>query len=303
MGAPTESTSSARRRGAGGGAPTPPPSTPLVECTRTAPAWMHVPLTARGYRTNHAPWDAAWSLLGVHGDTVNIWSHLLGLGYFVAMTPHVFGVLVRNGAPAHDYALFAAFLAGAGVQMGASTVYHAFRCVSAAAEASLLLLDIYGILAMILGSWVVGMGQGFECHPALGAAYVGAEVALLALVHWFGSRAVARPSFYVGYYAAVSAAIAWGLVPCVHISLACAWDGCTDVLLNAQLGMFGNYALGFAVFLARVPERLVPDAFDILGHSHQIWHAFVFLAGRAWLLGMLEFNTLKLAHRATCALE
>ena len=38
------------------------------------------------------------------------------------------------------------------------------------------------------------------------------------------------------------------------------------------------YSIGFMFFLAKCPERKRPGHYDICGHSHQIWHAFVVLA-------------------------
>lgn len=35
------------------------------------------------------------------------------------------------------------------------------------------------------------------------------------------------------------------------------------------------YAAGAVVYVSRVPERWKPGAFDLAGHSHQIFHVFV----------------------------
>jgi adiponectin receptor len=60
-------------------------------------------------------------------------------------------------------------------------------------------------------------------------------------------------------------------------------------VLWAFFAMFGFYAIGFFFFLTRIPERWFPGAFDVLLHSHQLWHVFVFLAGASWLEGMLFY--------------
>ena len=51
--------------------------------------------------------------------------------------------------------------------------------------------------------------------------------------------------------------------------------------------MFGWYGLGFFFFASRLPERIAPGRFDLLGASHQIWHACVWAAGADWAHGML----------------
>jgi adiponectin receptor len=48
------------------------------------------------------------------------------------------------------------------------------------------------------------------------------------------------------------------------------------------------YILGAAIYAARLPERLRPGKFDLLGSSHQIFHALVVLAAGAHLTGLLQ---------------
>jgi adiponectin receptor len=270
-----------------------------------APEWTLIPFIERGYRVRHSFARAAASLFASHQDTLNIWTHALGLAWFVRMTPYTLAVLARNGAPPRDVVLFLLFLAGAQFQMASSAAYHVFRCVSARAEALFLRVDIAGIVAMIAGSWALAMGQGFHCAPLTGAAYLAAECLILFCAARLGAAAVARPALYGAYYAAAFSAVAFGGLPFLHALRACASPACRAVLLQAHVGMFGNYALGFFFFVTRFPERAVPRVFDVVGHSHSLWHAFVFLAGRAWLLGMLDFNTLKAeeGHGVGCALR
>jgi adiponectin receptor len=48
------------------------------------------------------------------------------------------------------------------------------------------------------------------------------------------------------------------------------------------------YILGATIYAARVPERLRPGKFDILGSSHQIFHVLVVCAAVAHLTGLLK---------------
>jgi adiponectin receptor len=41
------------------------------------------------------------------------------------------------------------------------------------------------------------------------------------------------------------------------------------------------YATGAVFYVTRIPERWKPGAFDIAGHSHQIFHVFVVLGALA----------------------
>lgn len=60
------------------------------------------------------------------------------------------------------------------------------------------------------------------------------------------------------------------------------------------LPALGSYAIGFYTYVRqylsfyfRCPERYNPGKFDICGHSHQIWHIFVFLGIMFTYLGSL----------------
>jgi adiponectin receptor len=256
------------------------------------PEWQHLPLTLRGYRVSHDVYAAAFSALTVHLDTVNIWSHVLGLVYYLAMVPYTLSELRANGASWLDVALFLLYLACGASQMLSSSLYHLFRAVRHLDD-FYLTLDIWGILAMIGGSWALGMGQGFHCAPGMGAAYLAVELLLLAAGREMGSRALAGRVSWEAYYVVMGSAVAFGAAPLTHIYLRCENAACASLMARACVGMFGNYFLGYITFTARFPERLAPGLFDILGHSHQWWHLFVWNAGRVWLLTMIESNKLK----------
>ncbi|KAK3012485.1 hypothetical protein RJ639_007936 [Escallonia herrerae] len=48
-----------------------------------------------------------------------------------------------------------------------------------------------------------------------------------------------------------------------------------SLCLGYEIAMGLFYAIGAAFYVKRVPERWKPGAFDIAGHSHQIFHVFV----------------------------
>ena len=267
-----------------------------------APSWTHIPFISGGYRVDHSILDAVISLFASHQDTLNIWSHALGCAWFLRMIPLCYEKLERNEAPTLDYFLFAVFLIGATTQMFTSALYHALRCVGPKWEAALLRADIVGILSMIGGSWVLAMGQGFHCAPLVGSAYTVIEAALLLSSHFLGAAAVTKPHLYPYYYAVIASSVGFGAIPCTHAMLTCTTSACTASLVQAHLGMFGYYFIGFVFFISRFPERALPRSFDIVGSSHTIWHIFVFLAGRAWLLGMLDYNSFKASqgHSRMC---
>lgn len=51
------------------------------------------------------------------------------------------------------------------------------------------------------------------------------------------------------------------------------------------------YLAGVGFYAAKVPERLWPGRFDIVGSSHQIFHVMVLFGAAAHLIGVLQaFN-------------
>jgi len=49
-----------------------------------------------------------------------------------------------------------------------------------------------------------------------------------------------------------------------------------NLFLYKLLATFGSYMMGFAFYALQLPEKHFPGRFDLVGHSHQIWHLFVF---------------------------
>lgn len=276
-------------------------TSPAIVAAAHAPSWMIIPSIVKGYRVRHSCCDAVRSLFSLHSDTLNVWTHALGLAWFIVEAPRMYEQLLSNGSTPLDIASFSFFLACAVFQMGSSAMYHLFRCVGPELEATFLRIDIYGILSMIAGCWVLAISQGFACFPGYAAMYLAVEVALLAGSLVLGTWAVSSPNLYPAYYVVVWMSVAFGLVPCMHHYLfICSTTECWSRLWTAQVGMFGNYAVGFFLFLLRFPERAMPGVFDVVGQSHTLWHVFVFLAGRAWMLGMLSANDLKASQGHTC---
>ena len=245
----------------------------------------------RGYRVFHSTKDAVASLFSLHNDTLNIWTHLLGLAWLLYVIPETFARLGSSGSYTRDYVFFALYFFGALTQMGTSVLYHTFRCVSNDFETALLKLDIFGIFAMIIGAWVLAMTQAFHCRPYTAGAYLTAEAVILVCFAFSGIRAAHDQRWISTYHFVASLSVGFGLVPSLHALLTCATSDCFRVLSLAEIGLFSYYACGFLFFVTRIPERFVPNVFDFFGHSHSIWHVFVFLAARHWLLGMLDFNT------------
>lgn len=66
-----------------------------------------------------------------------------------------------------------------------------------------------------------------------------------------------------------------GVIPAVHKLFLFKDDPAAFSTLAYEVAMGALYGLGALLYAARIPERLKPGFFDIVGHSHQIFHILV----------------------------
>ncbi|TLD31493.1 hypothetical protein PspLS_02264 [Pyricularia sp. CBS 133598] len=247
-----------------------------------------------GYRRTSNSYAASLaSLLHLHNESVNIWSHLVGAVGFTATGAYFLQAVVRpRVAEAYggDVLAFACFFAGAFLCLGMSATFHALSNHSPAVAKWGNKLDYTGIVFLIVGSYVPALYYGFRCHPALLELYL-SMICILGLgclaVSWvdhFRSPAWRpyRALMFVGLGLS-------GVVPVVH---AVSEDG--FAALDERMGLRwvllqgGMYIFGAFIYAARWPERSFPGKFDIWCSSHQIFHIFVLLAAASHMYGMIK---------------
>ena len=255
------------------------------------------------YRSAHGYRACLASVFSCHNQTLNVWTHLLGLGYFVCAAADAARRLSARGAALPEAAVTAAFFAGCILQMAASAAYHIFgsgagdarpgRAGGAARHAAFLKADLLGIAVMIAGAFVFGLFHGFVCAPFKSAFYMVTVAALLLTASALSlvDNVCALRAQERARTAAYSLCVLFGGVPVIEWYVT---EGVTLperirwLWLRACAAMFGFYGLGLVFFVTRFPERWAPGRFDLVGASHQLWHACVWAAGAAWAHGMLE---------------
>ena len=100
------------------------------------------------------------SLVSVHNETMNIWSHLIA---FFCVVGAAIAVLHEYDSTPVDYlgaVCMGVYLFSAAVCMLLSSVYHWFCCVSTDAYFSLLKMDLSGVAILIAGSFYPGVYYG-----------------------------------------------------------------------------------------------------------------------------------------------
>lgn len=232
------------------------------------------------------------SLTYLHNETVNIYSHLLPA--LVAIPAAI--LLHRALKPRYETATeadilaFGCFFAGAAFCLGMSATYHTISNHSPLVARIGNALDYIGIVGLIVGSFIPSIYYGFYCMPDLQRFYwtmictIGLGCVTVSVLPQFRTPKWRpfRAAMFVGM--GLSA-----IFPVLH-GLQIYGPG----LMTRQIGLGwmllqgGLYILGAGIYAARVPERLRPGRFDIVGHSHQIFHVLVVCAAVAHLMGLLR---------------
>lgn len=203
-----------------------------------------------------------------------------------------------TGTAVTRWPLFA-YLGGAMVCLLTSSVCHLILCHSERTAYVTLRLDYAGIATLIVTSFYPLAYYSFLCDPALQRLYMGSITAL-------GAAAVTVslvPAFQAPELRPLRAALfscmgASGVVPIAHKLLlyggaapGAVASACYEALMGAC------YGLGVAVYAARVPERWAPGRFDLVGHSHQLFHLFVIAGAYAHYLAGAEYLKWRDVHK------
>ncbi|XP_023001819.1 heptahelical transmembrane protein 2 [Cucurbita maxima] len=174
------------------------------------------------------------------------------------------------------------FLAGAMGCLVCSSLSHLLACHSKRFNLFFWRLDYAGISLMIVGSFFAPIYYVFLCNYYPRLVYLSSISVLgVAAIVTLLAPALSAPRFRV-FRASLFLSMGFsGIIPATH-AVALYW-GHPDIYFAFwyELAMAFLYAAGAGFYVSRIPERWKPGAFDIAGHSHQIFHVFVVLAALA----------------------
>ncbi|KAI2628903.1 HlyIII-domain-containing protein [Xylaria nigripes] len=251
----------------------------LLDYDQLPVPWRINPHILKGYRFSDSKIECVRSIFGVSNETVNIWSHALGLFivlsvafYFYPTSAH-FSLYTKA-----DVFIAAVFFFAACKCLVCSTIWHTMNCV---ADQTLMerfaCIDYTGISLLIAASIMTTEYTAFYCEPVSRWTYMTAT-ALLGII---GTILPWHPTFNgqdmawlrVAFFAGLAAT---GSMPIIQISftrgLAWTYDFYVDSNLLKSLLV---YIVGACVYASKVPERWFPGAFDFFGNAHNLWHLAV----------------------------
>ncbi|KAJ2082910.1 hypothetical protein H4R24_001240 [Coemansia sp. RSA 988] len=235
------------------------------------------------------------SMTYVHNESGNVLTHFVSLLIFVGLAFSTrYDLLPAAMSPGRaswgDYLVLYGYIFSACVCFALSTLYHTFSCHSHKHHVAWLKCDFVGILVLILGSWLPGLYYGYFESRILMTMYMGMIFSLfVGGVVVSISPHLQKPSLrWLRPVMFFSIAIS-GIIPICHHILAHGIEvSARSIGLYYLLGMGGLYVSGTLLYAFNIPERWYPGMFDIVGHSHQLFHCLVFFAALIQYYGIIQ---------------
>jgi len=259
------------------------------------PSIHQYPFVLTAYRPlQYSALSCVKSVLQLHNETVNIWSHILGVLIFIRLAMYTAAMPIG-----YARTNIFAFCVGAILCFSLSTVYHIFKEHSTAWARNLSAADWVGVCILIASSHVLIAYNELTSHPLVLFVFLaliaisGLGTALILVSTIFVPQGPASSSSQAEYIFRTLICVLFALLGLViwvvHGFLANFDDPSLWLTINFLLRMYAFHAA--AVFgVVGVPERWRVGTFDILGASHQLMHIGVVLgAGTLWR-GSYDFH-------------
>jgi len=244
------------------------------------------------------------SIIRIHTETGNIWTHLLGVVAFTGLATF-FLSRPSSEIQLQEKLVFACFFTGAIVCMGLSFLYHTLCCNKDKKIGRLFAkFDYCGISFLTVGSFVPWLYYSFYCDLKPQVIYLSIVIAL-----GIGAVVVSTFDFFAGpRFRPLRAGVfiffgLSGIAPATHFGIANGWEKSVEDGALGWLVLMGILYITGALFYAmRIPERFFPGKLDIWFHSHQIFHCFVIAGAFVHYHGIsiMAFNRLQ---KGDCPME
>ena len=234
------------------------------------------------------------SMLTLHTETVNIWSHLIAFMFYLLQCLMIFvlkydpfGKVDIHKLPWEDQIMVFSLFPCVMLSFFCSFLFHLMCIHSEKVSSYFGKLDYIGILLHMASKGVTFYYFGF--YHSLGIKFVytsiSAILACLTFVMIFSKQFI-NPAYCVLRFSVFFSYILWNIIPILHLS---ALNGFWTVLVDWHL-LCGMLIAGFGAFcyVTRVPECLAPGRFDIWGSSHQLWHIAAAIEPMVYIYGFIH---------------
>jgi len=241
------------------------------------------PYIRTGYRSDQSWRQCLRSVMSLHNETLNIWTHLLGFIFFLTILLWDFiSPPVPSRVTWQDFSVILIIIGCYQICMIMSTVFHTFSSHSQDAHELCLMWDLLGIVASVTASFLCGIYYAFWCYPSLCSLYMLTVVGFIACGAVFRDKMnkdehmTMRLTYFLSF-------VFYGFIPTFHWAIMNGFDSHEVKIFLPRIVIFYLFLLlAFLFYIAKFPESVRPGTFDIYGSSHQWWHAFIWLGLAYW---------------------
>ncbi|KAF2474601.1 IZH family channel protein-like protein [Lindgomyces ingoldianus] len=239
--------------------------------------WRINPHIHKGYRFSEGKWECIRSVVSVHNELFNIWSHAIGLLMVLAVAFYFYPTSVNFSLSTNaDVFIAAVFFFAACKCLVCSTIWHTMNSIS---HQTLLerfaCVDYIGISLLVAASIMTTEYAAFYCEPTsrwiymLTTAGLGFGGVILPWHPTFNRQdmAWARVLFYVSLAAT-------GFIPVFQLATTRGIEWAYYFYAPVTKSIL-VYLTGACMYASKVPERWYPGSFDYVCSSHNIWHVAV----------------------------
>jgi len=174
-----------------------PPQARLVSLDQAEPYNRGNPFILTGYRLRYDLKLTLRSLLFLHNEWANVWTHLSALFGFFFLMLYTYSAWLADGTLV-EKAMFLVWVLSAQTLFFSSTFFHLTECMGPHVWLIGVRLDYTSISILIVGSYFPVIHYLFACHTGWQYFYIGLMLALGALVVTISmSNYFQRPQFQV----------------------------------------------------------------------------------------------------------
>ncbi|PVH96526.1 HlyIII-domain-containing protein [Periconia macrospinosa] len=239
--------------------------------------WQMNPYIVSGYRFCEGHWACIKSIMGIHNESTNIWSHLIGFILVLGVAFYLYPMHVNfHVSTKTDVFIAALFFFAACKCLLCSCVMHTMNSISHQGLLERYACVDYTGISLLVGASIMTLEYtAFYCEPTSRTAYM-SLTALLSIggvyLPWnstFNRNDLSwlRVVFYVTM--ALTGFFPFGQLVATH------GFEYTAAFYAPPVKSMLVYFFGALIYASRVPERWLPGRFDYLGASHNIWHVAV----------------------------
>lgn len=240
--------------------------------------WRVNPYITSGYRFSETKLECIRSSVTTFSnETVNIWSHFIGLLIVLALAFYSYPTTPAfNNATTFDIFIAGIFFFAASKCLVCSTLWHTMNSIS---DQTLMerfaCVDYTGISLLVAASIMTMEYTAFYCEPYSRWTYLSTTFVLGTLgtfIPWHPTFNRADMAWArVGFYVTLATT---GFLPVLQLTYQRGWPQ-TAYFYAPIMKSVLVYLSGALLYAAKLPERWRPGLFDYVGGSHNIWHLAV----------------------------